>query len=72
MIQWLKRKVVPTMHVMPGDSIQVHYDDGKGRCETIEHPIEEAGAYDTLAIGKIENELGFEEGLVGVVGRESK
>jgi hypothetical protein len=71
MITWFKRKKVAPMNVAPGDLIRLHYHDGKGRHEIIEHPITETSMYDTLAIGKIENELGFEEALVGAVGREA-
>lgn len=69
MINWFKREKVSPMHVVAGDTIAVHYYGADGRHETISHPIVEASTYDTLAIGKIENELGFEEGLVGVIGR---
>lgn len=69
MIRWLTRKTVAPMHVTPGDTIQVMYWDATGREETIAHAITETDTYDTLAIGEIENELGFEKGLVGVVGK---
>lgn len=69
MIRWLTRKTVAPMHVMPGDTIQVTYRDAKGRKETTAHAITETGTYDTLAIAEVENELGFEKGLVGVVGK---
>lgn len=64
-----KKKVKP-MHVMPGDTIQMRYRGLDGREETVEHNIEKTASYDTLAVGEIKDELGFSEGLVGIVGNE--
>jgi hypothetical protein len=67
----VERKRVQAMHVTPGDTIQVSYTDQLGvRHEAIGHSITEAASYNTLAIAKIEDELGFKDGLVGIIGNE--
>lgn len=70
MIDWLVKKKVRPMRVTPEDTILLRYYDGKGRSEVISHPVGVTASYDTIAIGRIENELGLEEGLVAVIGRE--
>ena len=70
-----KKKVAP-MHVVPGDTIRVHYkhhDEKTGKLvreETLDHLIDKTDVYDTLAILEFEDELGFKNGYAAVVGNE--
>jgi len=70
MINWLVRKRVDPMSVMPGDSITLTYQDNAGRRETVKVLATEAATYDVMAIGDATDELGFKRAIVGVVGAE--
>lgn len=70
MIRWLARKKVRPVNVMPGDMVMVLYRGEDGRRETVTVNVDRIGSHDTLAIGEIEDEIGFSAGVVGVVGRE--
>ena len=72
MIEWLMRKKTAPIHVLPGDMVELRYVDGDGRAEFINCKIVDPATYDTFAIGRIENELGFAEGLVAVVGNSEQ
>ena len=72
MINWRIKKKVQDMHVAPGDTIRVKYTSKEGRYEEIDHLIDTAGVYNTLAVGELKDEWGFEEGLVGVIGKSSE
>ncbi len=67
MVNWFARRKVAPIHVLPGDSIRLTYNS-PDRTEHVETKFEKAGSYDTMAIGEIENELGFANGLVAVIG----
>jgi hypothetical protein len=70
MVSWFGRRKISPIHVMPGDSIRLRYVGKNGRVESITEPLTKAATYDTMAVGEIENELGFADGLVAVIGNE--
>jgi hypothetical protein len=68
MVKWLARKTVEPIHLQAGDTLAVIYS-GTPRSEQLEHTMEGCVSVDTLAIGEIQDELGFKNGLVGVFGQ---
>jgi hypothetical protein len=73
MIDWIKRKTYENgLALKPDDTITVEYCGDNSVVESIVHVITESQTIDTIALGKITNELGFEDGYVGVFGRTNK
>lgn len=72
MIDWFKKVKVAPMCAEPGDHMRLTYTDKFGkRTEQLTETITEPGVFDTLAVGKVSDELGFESGLVMVIGTET-
>jgi hypothetical protein len=70
MFSWFEKKRVAPMNVVGGDTVRVTITGRDGRGETVNHTIDKVATYNTIAVGEIENELGFKDGLVGVIGNE--
>lgn len=71
MVNWFNKKKVAPMHVMQGDTIVLTYTDRDNRrSESVSHTIDKSATYDTLAVGEVEDEFGFAEALIGVIGKE--
>ena len=70
MINWFKKKKVAPIYVTPGDSICLTYNDANGRTEKVTYQVDKFATYNTMAVGELNDELGFSEGLVAVIGHE--
>lgn len=69
MVRWLARNKVRPISVVAGDTITAVYNGG-GRHEEVTTNIDKAMTVDVIAVGEIEDELGFKHGVVGVFGKE--
>ena len=70
MVRWLARNKVRPMYVVAGDSVCASvFDPINNRREEVTTQITEARVIDEIAIGEIENELGFKHAIVGVFGQ---
>ena len=73
MIRWLQRqKTSRPIYAEPGDTIVVMYENSvTGMEESTRHKITKADTFDTLAIGYVTDDLGFDAAYIGVIGRAS-
>lgn len=72
MIDWMTRKKVAPIHVMPGDTVHLTYHGADGRKEEVTSEITETQIIDTMAVGVFKDELGMESGVVAVMGKEKE
>ena len=71
-VDWFHKETIAPITVREGDTVTIEYYDYRtNRHESIMHNIDASntGTYDVMALGRIDNELGFKSGLIGVIGR---
>lgn len=70
MFKFFTKKKVEPVHLSPGDTVALTYVGRDGTKHKVDYAITEHATFDTMAVGEIENELGFVSGIVGIIGNE--
>ena len=68
MVKWLAKNKCAETRVEVGDTVVVRHRRDGVLLNKIEVDVTEALTYNTIAIGVVEDELGFERALVGALG----
>ena len=71
MMQWISTKQILPLHVSPGDTLYVTYNDVDGNTHKLDGvQFEEPLIVDQISFFKVEGEYGFKAGIAAIVGEK--
>jgi len=71
MFERLTSKIINAIHLWPGDSLVVSYNDGKTEHELESIKLDHKQTVNRIDIHKVANEYGFENGYAVLLGKSN-